>query len=125
MEFLEKVGEKTKAVAQVAGEKAQVVAAVVGEKAGDAAARVKLEYAIAVEKFALNKNYTALGEWFAANIGEDVPEEIADLIGSIRASQEKLEEYKVQRGKAGERVCPNCGKVADTQFCPDCGTKIE
>ena len=126
MEFFGKVGVKAKEVAAVAGEKAQVVAAVVGEKAGDAAARAKLEYAIAVEKFSLNKNYTALGEWFAANVGEDVPEEIADIVATVRASQEKLAEYTAQRsGKNTERVCPACGKMSSTAFCPDCGAKME
>ena len=66
--------------------------------------------------------------------GEEVPDAIADVIAAVLASQEKISELQTRREEAESaeatvpeegKVCPVCGKISDTKFCPHCGAPME
>ena len=82
--------EKAQEAAVTAGEKAGVFLGIAGEKVGALKELAEKKAALLAEKNSLAKNYQALGEWYAAQCGEDVPEEIEELMGLIRASEEKI-----------------------------------
>ncbi len=85
--------------AYTAAEKAQSAASVAGEKAGVVKDVAKTNISLVTEKRNLEKSYQALGEWFAAQCGDDVPEGAADMIAAIRLSQEKLEALKTLKSE--------------------------
>ncbi len=58
----------------------------------------------------MEKNYQALGEWYAAQCGEDVSEAVADIVRAIRASQAKIAELR-ERG-ATDTVEPEAAEGA-------------
>ena len=119
-----------------AKQKAKEVAAAAAEKARAAADSAKISAAIVSEKRELDKNYRAIGQWYACEYAKDeVPEAIADVMAAVRASQEKIAELQASReaaetAEATEAVeagksCPVCGKISDTKFCPHCGAPME
>ena len=116
--------------------KAKEVAAVTAEKVRAVADSAKISAAIVAEKRELDKNYRAIGQWYACeNADAEVPEAIADVMAAVRASQEKIAELQASReaaenAEATEAVesgtsCPVCGKISDTKFCPHCGAPME
>ena len=114
--------------------KAKEVADVVAEKAHAAATSAKISAAIIAEKRELDKNYRAIGQWYACEYaGDSVPDAIADVVAAVRASQEKIAELQASReaaenAEAAESMgksCPVCGKISDTKFCPHCGAPME
>lgn len=122
-----------------AKQKAKEVAAVAAEKARAAADSAKISAAIISEKRELDKNYRAIGQWYACEYaGEDVPGAIADVVAAVRTSQEKIAELQARReaaetaeaaedaaDSAAGKCCPVCGKMSDTKFCPHCGAPME
>ena len=109
MPNLEDIRRKAQSAAYTATEKAQEAAAAAGEKAGalkdyagEKADAIKgaaqANVSLVTEKRNLEKNCQALGEWYAANCGDDAPEAVADIVRSIRASQEKIAELKALKG---------------------------
>lgn len=115
-------------------QKAKVVAANATEKAKEAADSAKISAAIMAEKRELDKNFRAIGQWFVCEHTGEVPEAIADVVAAVKASQEKIAELQASRekaedaeaaGSAGEgAVCPVCGKISDSKFCPHCGAPM-
>lgn len=87
--------EKAQDAAAAAGEGAVTFRGFASEKAGAVRTYVSEKAALVAEKRSLTKNYLALGEWYAAQCGEDVPEGAADIINAIRASQAKIAELTV------------------------------
>ena len=90
--------EKAQEAAAAAGEKAGALKDYAGEKAGAIKDAAQANVALVSEKRSLEKNYQALGEWYAAHCGDDAPEAVADIVKAIRASQEKIAELKALRG---------------------------
>ena len=79
----------------------------------------------------MDKNYRAIGQWFVCEHGDDVPEAVADLVSAVKASQEKIAQLQASRDKAMEEeqaqegtVCPVCGKISNSKFCPHCGAPM-
>ena len=115
-------------------QKAKVVAATASEKAREAADSAKISASIIAEKRELDKNYRAIGQWYACeHLEGEVPEAIADVIAAVKASQEKITQLQALRevkeaeeAAAGpdSKVCPVCGKISDTKFCPHCGAPM-
>ncbi len=117
-------------------QKAKSVAMTATEKAKEAADSAKISAAIIAEKRELDKNYRAIGQWFVCEHTEDIPEGIADVVAAVRASQEKIAQLQASResaenaeaaGEAAEpagTVCPVCGKISDSKFCPHCGAPM-
>ena len=117
-------------------QKARVVAATASEKAREAADSAKISAAILTEKRELDKNYRAIGQWYVGEY-QEVPEAIADVVAAVKASQEKIEQLQATREKAENEeasieteavagvVCPVCGKISDSKFCPHCGAPLE
>ena len=114
-------------------QKAKVVAATASEKAREAADSAKISASIIAEKRELDKNYRAVGQWYACEHTEEVPEAIADVIAAVRASQEKIAALQASReaaeseeasAQAEGAVCPVCGKISDSKFCPHCGAPM-
>lgn len=125
MSYFEEVGQKTKAAMSTAAGKARKVA--------DSA---KISAAIIAEKRELDKSYRALGQWYACEHMEgEVPEAVADIMTAVRASQEKISDLQAKREAAESeeaveeretgKVCPVCGKISDTRFCPHCGAPMD
>ena len=55
------------------------------------------------------------------------------MIAAVRASQEKISELQASReaaeseeaaAQAEGKVCPVCGKISDSKFCPHCGAPM-
>ncbi len=122
MSYFEEMTQKARAAMSTAAEKARGVA--------DSA---KISAAIIAEKRELDRNYRAIGQWYACE-HTDVPEAIADVIAAVRASQEKIAELQASREAAESaeaavieegKACPVCGKISDTRFCPHCGAPME
>ena len=79
-----------------AKQKAREVAAVAAEKARAAADSAKISAAIIAEKRELDKNYRAIGQWYACEYAQS----------------------------AAGVSCPVCGKISDTKYCPHCGAPM-
>lgn len=117
-------------------QKARVVAATASEKAREAADSAKISAAILTEKRELDRNYRAIGQWYVSEY-QEVPEAIADVVAAVKASQEKIEQLQASRERAENEeaameaeeiagvVCPVCGKISDSKFCPHCGAPLE
>lgn len=125
MSYFEEVSQKTKAAMTTAAGKAKKVA--------DSA---KISAAIIAEKRELDKSYRALGQWYACeHMDSEVPEAVADVMAAVRASQEKIADLQAKREAAESeeaveeqedgKVCPVCGKISSTRFCPHCGAPME
>ena len=85
-------------------QKAKVVAATASEKAREAADSAKISASIIAEKRELDKNYRAIGQWYACeHLEGEVPEAIADVIAAVKASQEKI--TQLAHNQSGIR-CP-------------------
>ena len=81
----------------------------------------------------MSKNYHAIGQWYVCEHSGEVPEAIADVVAAVRASQEKNSELQARReaAEAAEAVeepegavCPVCGKISVSKFCPHCGAPM-
>ncbi len=114
-------------------QKAKAVATTASEKAKEAADSAKISAAIIAEKRELDKNYRSIGQWYACEHTEDVPEAIADVVAAVKASQEKIAQLQASRENADTEaaasapegcVCPVCGKISDSKFCPHCGAPM-
>ena len=66
MSFFENFTEKAKMYANMAAEKAKDVAEVAADKAKDVKETAQLTMAIKTEQRELDKNYRAIGQWFAS-----------------------------------------------------------
>ncbi|MBR3704444.1 MAG: zinc ribbon domain-containing protein [Oscillospiraceae bacterium] len=112
--------------------KAKIVANVATEKAREAADSAKISADIIKERRELDKNYRAIGQWFVYEHEDCVPEAVADLVHAVQASRKRIEELQAMREHAEETaaeeetgtVCPICGKVSDSKFCPGCGAPL-
>ena len=92
-------------------------------------------HSIIAEKRELDKSYRALGQWYACEYGAgEVPEAVADIMAAVRASQDRIAELQASREAAESAestapeegaVCPVCGKITNTKFCPHCGAPME
>ena len=113
-------------------QKAKVVADTATEKAKDVADSAKISVAIISEKRELDKSYRAIGQWYVSSSEEDIPAAIADVVAAAKASLEKIAVLQASRdaaetaeAEAAEgKVCPVCGKISDTKFCPHCGAPM-
>ena len=114
-------------------QKARGMAGVVGEKAREAVDSAKISAAIMTEKREISKNYQAIGQWYVSEHTGEVPEAIADVVAAVRASQERIAELQASREaaeaaeaveKPAGTVCPVCGKIGNTKFCPHCGAPM-
>lgn len=97
-------GGKAGELKDYAGEKAGALKDYAGEKAGAIKDAARTNVSLVNEKRNLEKNYQALGEWYAAYCGDDAPEAVADIVGAIRASQERIAELKALKG--GKEISP-------------------
>lgn len=97
MANLEELKRKAQEVAYSATEKAQSAASVASEKAGVIKDVAKTNVGLVTEKRNLEKCYQALGEWYAAQCGDEAPEGAADMLKAIRDAEAKLEELKARK----------------------------
>lgn len=94
-------GEKAGALKDYAAEKAGVFMDYAGGKAGAIKDSAAAGVSLMNEKRSLEKNYQALGEWYAAQCGDDAPEAVSDIVRAIRVSQARIAELRA-RGTAEE-----------------------
>ena len=98
MANLEDIKRKAQSAAYATAEKAKDAAVFAGEKAVALKDATKVRVSLINEKRKLEKCYQALGEWFAAQYGDDVPEGAEDIVKAVRASQEKIAELQALKG---------------------------
>ena len=116
MAFWEDFSKKVKDAAAVTAEKAKDVAAVASEKAKDTAELAKINMAIAGEQRNIEKNYRAIGEWFATQFEGEIPEAVKPLVDAIDAAKVKiaeLEASKPSKEKAEEIVAEATATVVE------------
>ncbi len=116
-------------------QKAKTAVSTAAEKAREVADSAKISAAIIAEKRELDKSYRALGQWYACEYGAgEVPEAVADIMAAVRVSQDRIAELQASREAAESAestapeegaVCPVCGKITNTKFCPHCGAPME
>ena len=94
MPTIEGIKRKAQSAVYTATEKAQGAAAAASEKAGALKELAGEKTALVSEKRSLAKSYQALGEWYAAQCGDDAPEAVADIVRAIRQSQGKIAELR-------------------------------
>lgn len=137
MSFFENITEKAKLYANIAAEKAKDVAEVAADKAKDVKETAQLNIAIKTEERELEKNYRALGQWFAEEFEGEIPEAVKDVVAAIQASRAKIEEMEAAldekphteieitiEKESDLNTCPVCGTATNTRFCPDCGAEV-
>ena len=133
MAFFDELGKKAQAYAGVAVDKAKDLAGAASEKAKEVADSAKINMAILSEQRELDKNYKAIGEWFVAEYGEDIPDAVKDVVEAVNASKAKIAELEASKPQKeepiaeeepAERVCPVCGVAANSKFCPECGAPM-
>ena len=112
-------------------QKAKNVAGTASEKAKEAADTAKISAAILAEKRELDKRYREIGQWYANEYEGEAPEAIADVMKAVKESQDKITALQADREKAKEdgviesgTICPVCGKISDSKFCPHCGAPM-
>ncbi len=133
MAFFDELGKKAQAYAGVAVDKAKDLAGAASEKAKTAAESAKTNMAIMMEQRELDKNYKAIGEWFVAEYGENIPESVKDVVEAVNASKLKIAELEASKPQKeecpeeeepAEHVCPVCGVASEGKFCPECGAPM-
>ena len=133
MAFLDELSKKAQAYAGVAVDKAKDLAETAGEKAKSATETAKINMAILLEQRELDKNYKAIGEWFVAEYGQEIPEAVKDVVDAVLASKAKIAELEASKPQKdggavytenGARVCPVCGEASEGKFCPFCGAPM-
>ena len=93
--------EKAQGAAAAAGGKAEALKEYAEEKAGALKEYAGEKTALVSAKRDLAKSYQALGEWYAAQCGDNAPEAVADVVKAIRAAQAKIAELR-ERGESEE-----------------------
>ena len=113
-------------------QKAKIVATAASEKAREAADSAKISADIIKERRELDKNYRAIGQWFVCEHADAIPDAVADLVAAVHTSRARIEELHAMRERAEESspekasgtVCPVCGNVSASKFCPHCGAPM-
>ena len=139
MSFFENFTEKAKMYANIAAEKARDVAEVAADKAKDVKETAQLTMAIKTEQRELDKNYRAIGQWFASEYEGEIPDAIKDVMAANEASRAKIDEMEAalaekpcgdaesacDNGQTHElKVCPVCGTATNSKFCPVCVASV-
>lgn len=104
MAFWEDFSKKVKDAAAVTAEKAKDVAAVASEKAKDTAELAKINMAIAGEQRDIEKNYRAIGEWFATQYEGEIPEAVKPMLDAVAASKVKIAELEASKPAKDKEV---------------------
>ena len=104
MAFWEDFSKKVKDAAAVTAEKAKDVAAVASEKAKDTAELAKINMAIASEQRNIEKNYRAIGEWFATQYEGEIPEAVKPLLDAVDAAKVKIAELEASKPAKDKEV---------------------
>lgn len=134
MAFFEELTKKAQVIAGAATEKAKAAAEIATEKAKDAKDMAKINMEIMSEQREMEKNYKAIGQWFVSEFEGEIPDAVKDVVAAVMASKEKIaaleaskpkkEEEEVPAADVNMKVCPVCGVVSDSKFCPECGAPM-
>ena len=136
MGILNDLSKKAQEYAGIAVDKAKDLAEVAADKAQNLTDTAKMNMAILSEQRELDKNYRAIGQWFASEYEGEIPDAIKDVMAAIEASRTKIEEMEAALAeKPGAddgdaetpelKVCPVCGTATNSKFCPECGAAVD
>ena len=140
MGILNDLSKKAQEYAGIAVDKAKDLAEVAADKAKDVKETAQLTMAIKSEQRELDKNYRAIGQWFASEYEGEIPDAIKDVVAAIEASRAKIDEMEAalaekpcgdaesacDNGQTPElKVCPVCGTATNSKFCPECGAAVD
>ena len=117
MAFFEKIGEKISQTGQG-----------VVQKTKDATETLKLNNMISEEEKKIKKCYGEIGELYFEHYSENCLPEFEEFVAILKASKEKIENYKEQIEKLKNGIhCANCGGEIshNTLFCPTCGMAVK
>ena len=125
MSFFENFTEKAKLYANIAAEKAKDVAEVAADKAKDVKETAQLTLAIRSEQRELDKNFRAIGQWFASEYQGETPDaiKIAEMEAAL-AEKSPANEACSDDEMPQMHVCPVCGTATNSRFCPECGAEV-
>ena len=107
MAFFDELTKKAQTYAGVAVDKAKDLAGAASEKAKEVADSAKINMAILSEQRELDKNYKAIGEWFVAEYGEDIPDAVKDVVEAVNASKAKIAELEASKPQKDEEEEPH------------------
>jgi hypothetical protein len=99
----------------------------ISKKTKDMAENVKLNSALSDKEKLAVKQYEQLGRMYYASIIDNVPDEYASIVNSIKATEASIADTKHQiNALKGIVYCPNCKAEcpANSAFCLNCGTSI-
>jgi len=119
MEFFDDAVNKTKEVFDV-----------VSKKTGEVINTGKIKYEITSQKGKASKEYEKLGKIFFEQLKDedDIPEDVKEIIKSIKEKEEKIEELNAALGEIKNCVvCPKCGatQAKNAAYCSVCGEKLD
>lgn len=99
----------------------------VGQKTKDFTEINRLKGLISDEERGIGKLKAQIGEAYLALHADDPEEGMAELVGAVKAAQEKIADYQTQiKGLRGVKQCPACGADVEpgVQFCKACGAAM-
>ena len=106
MAFFDELTKKAQTYAGVAVDKAKDLAGAASEKAKEVADSAKINMAILSEQRELDKNYKAIGEWFVAEYGEDIPDAVKDVVEAVNASRPRSPSWRPPSPRRTRRKSP-------------------
>lgn len=117
MSFFDDLGKKVSRATQTVTQKGKELAEI-----------TKLNFSVSEEEKKIDDNYTKIGKLFVQKIGDRSEGDFLPLVNEIKASEEKISQFKAQiNAIRGTATCEKCGAaLADgAVFCTGCGTKIK
>lgn len=99
----------------------------VGQMTKDIAGVAKYNSMIIEEEKQAGATYEKIGRIYVELFGDEAPDNLKELVASVRESETKISEYKeTVRSLKGVAVCEKCGAEIPkgSMFCSVCGEKV-
>ncbi len=116
MAFFEDLGKKLTSAGQAVAQKTKEVAEI-----------AKLNLAIADNEKQINKTYQEIGKLYVEKYADNVGEDFAELVSTIKQAEEEIASLEKQINELkGVCKCEQCGAELNEEvsFCSECGAQI-